>query len=91
MGNVKSSTGGSVPPLERKRTTNKRAAGKTKAEESLGPWQPPGPRSYTSVDTELLGAGDRGKGERERVVCVCVCVSECVGVERRQWDNRVHS
>ena len=73
MGNAKSSTpGGAVPPLERKRTTNKRAAGKTKSEEGLGPWQPPGPRSYTSVDTELPGASDRGEREergRKRQLC----------------------
>lgn len=64
MGNAKS-TPGTVAVLDRKRTT-KRTGNKTKGEESTQ-WQPPGPRSYTSVDTELP-SGDRGKHDTRTVL-----------------------
>lgn len=77
MGNAKSSSGTTAAaPLDRKRTVNKRAGNKGKHEEGQSSWQPPGGlKSYTCVDTELPGAGDRGNGESERVVFVCVRVS----------------
>ena len=86
MGNAKSS-GSSVASLDRKRTVNKRAGGKTKTDESQSSWQPPaGLRSYTCVDTELPGAGDRGNGgeDYEREGDSSACVFILVESERRE-------
>lgn len=80
MGNAKSSSGTTAAAsLDRKRTVNKRAGNKGKHEEGQSSWQPPGGlKSYTCVDTELPGAGDRGNGERVREWCLYVYV--CIPV-----------
>ena len=79
MGNAKSSSGTTAASLDRKRTVNKRAGSKGKHEEGQSSWQPPGGlKSYTCVDTELPGAGDRGKTGREREWCLYVYV--CIPV-----------
>lgn len=51
MGNAKSAS--VVPGLDRRRTAKRAAAKTTKSEDGLNVWQPPGPKSYTAVDTEV--------------------------------------
>ena len=50
MGNVKSNPVVPGPNLDRKRTT-KRTTAKTKQEDGVSAWQPPGPKSY--IDMEI--------------------------------------